>query len=174
MAFRSDIVAGKAVIQVSIQDDLDRQLRLMKSKLFAFSNSISRIGQDLFATGALGTIGAIFPVKQFVEFQDSMLFLQSKLRNTGVDFVALKKHVEDLGRTTSFTTREVAEGAAVLAQAGVGKGIVDILQPTLDLARGARVELDVAARILTNAITTFGLEFSEAATVASQLTAAAR
>jgi hypothetical protein len=47
MAFRTDILAGQAVIQVSIQDTLDRQLRTMKSKLFAFSNSINKIGQDL-------------------------------------------------------------------------------------------------------------------------------
>src|SRR5690606_37719701 len=118
MTARADILAGRAVILVNIQDTIDAQLRTIRGKMRAFTNSISEIGGDLFRGGLAGSIGSILPVKSFTDFQDSMLFLQAKLKDTGVDVQQLEKYIRHLGRTTSFTSKEVAEGAAVLAQAG--------------------------------------------------------
>src|SRR5690554_2568217 len=120
MTVRADILAGRAVILVNIQDNIDQALKTIRSKMRVGLNNIAEIGGDLFRGGLAGSLAAIFPVKEFVSFQDSMLFLQAKLKDTGVDIRELEKLIRELGRTTSFTSREVAEAGAVLAQAGLG------------------------------------------------------
>jgi TP901 family phage tail tape measure protein len=174
MSVRADILAGRAVILVNIQDTIDKQLRTIRSKMRVFSNSLSEIGGDLFRGGVAGTFAAFFPVKQFVDFQDSILFLQSKLRNTKVDIVELEAYIRKLGRTTSFTSKQVAETAAVLAQAGLDEKLRPAILPTLDLARSERVEPDVAGRILANVLSSFDLAAEKAQETASKLATAAR
>ena len=174
MSVRADILAGRAVILVNIQDTIDKQLRTIRSKMRVFSNSLSEIGGDLFRGGVAGTFAAFFPVKQFVDFQDSILFLQSKLRNTKVDIVELEAYIRKLGRTTSFTSKQVAETAAVLAQAGLDEKLRPAILPTLDLARSERVEPDVAGRILANVLSSYDIAAEKAQETASKLATAAR
>lgn len=174
MTARADILAGRAVILVNIQDTIDAQLRTIRGKMRAFTNSISEIGGDLFRGGLAGSIGSALPVKSFTDFQDSMLFLQAKLKDTGVDVQQLEKYIRHLGRTTSFTSKEVAEGAAVLAQAGLGERVQAALLPTLDLARSERVDMETAGRILANTMMAFAIPSEKAAETASKLTTATR
>lgn len=175
MAPRSSIIAGKTVIVVQVQESIDRALSQISGKLHKFSASISRIGLDLFAGGLLGTLVTTRITSQFKEFEDRILFLSTKLRTTEKEFAAVVETIRELGRTTSFTAIQVADGATVLAQAGLNaREVINTLQPTLDLARGAQIELEAAGAILTNTIRSFGLETSKANEVASQFIAAAR
>lgn len=174
MTVRADILAGRAVILINIQDTIDKQLRTIRSKLRVFANSMNEIGGDIFRGSTAGTVAAFFPVKDFVQFQDSLLFLEANLKDTGVDIKKLESYIRDLGRTTSFTSREVAEAATVLAQAGFDMEIKPMLLPVLDLARGARVDLDTAGRILSNVMSAYSLPAEMAGEVASKLSTAAR
>lgn len=174
MTARADILAGRAVILVNIQDTIDAQLRTIRGKMRAFTNSISEIGGDLFRGGLAGSVASVLPVKSFTDFQDSMLFVQAKLKDTGVDVKDLEGFIRELGRTTSFTSKEVAEGAAVLAQAGLGLRVKPTLLPTLDLARSARVDIETAGRIMANAMMAFDLAADKAPEVAAKLTTATR
>lgn len=174
MTARADILAGRAVILVNIQDTIDAQLRTIRGKMRAFTNSISEIGGDLFRGGLAGSVASFFPVKSFTDFQDSMLFVQAKLKDTGVDVRDLERYIRELGRTTSFTSKEVAEGAAVLAQAGLGLRVKPTLLPALDLARSARVDIETAGRIMANAMMAFDLAADKAPEVAAKLTTATR
>ena len=174
MTVRADILAGRAVILINIQDTIDKQLRTIRSKLRVFANSMNEIGGDIFRGSAAGTVAAFFPIKDFVQFQDSLLFLEANLRETGVDVKNLESYIRDLGRTTSFTSREVAEAATVLAQAGFDAEIKPMLLPVLDLARGARVDLETSGRILSNVMSAYNMPAELAQEVASKLSTAAR
>lgn len=174
MTVRADILAGRAVILINIQDTIDKQLRTIRSKLRVFANSMNELGGDIFRGSTAGTVAAFFPVKDFVQFQDSLLFLEANLKDTGVNIKKLESYIRDLGRTTSFTSREVAEAATVLAQAGFDMEIKPMLLPVLDLARGARVDLDTAGRILSNVMSAYNLPAEMAGEVASKLSTAAR
>lgn len=175
MVARADILAGRAVILIDIQDTIEKQLRGIRSKMRMFANSMNEIGGDLFRGGLAGTVASVFPVKEFVTFQDEMLFLQTKVQATDESIKPLEKTIRNLGMTTSFSSQEVARAATMYAQAGFS--IVEIqsaLQAALDLSRGSQVDLTTSTTILSNAIRTFQVDASNAALFASKFTTAAR
>lgn len=175
MAPRTPIIAGKSVIVVQVQDLVDSGFKTIESKLFKFSNRISKLGFELFSGGLLGSLGTTALVKEFQKFEDELLFLFTKIRPTDVQFQALTETIKKLGRETSFTTIEVAKTATVLAQAGFGVAEVQkLLLPTLDLARGAQIELAAAGEVLANTLRSFSIEAGRAGEVASQFVAASR
>lgn len=175
MAFRPDIIAGRAVIIVSLQDKLNQELRRIRSTIRRFSNSMAELGGDLFRFGAVGTLGALIPTRAFMEFQDQMLFMQTKLQATDDTMKDLEKTILQLGRTTSFTSTEVALAGTELAKADFSaQQIQRSLQAVLDLGRGAQIPLGEAAKLLVNTLQTFKLPAEEAARVASAFVSAAR
>lgn len=175
MAFRPDILAGRAVILVNIEDNIDKQLRGIRTKIRRFANSMSDIGGDLFRGGTVGTIGALFPVKEFIEFQDQLLFIQTKLQATDVEMLALEQTIRDLGKSTSFTSTEVGKAAQKLAQAGFTLSETqETLQAALDLSRGGQVDLSTSTDILANNIRTYNIATADAAKVSSKFITAAR
>ena len=175
MAFRSDIVAGKAVILVSIEDTIDKQLRSIRNKVFKFSNTLARVGGEFTLFGSIGSAGALFPVKEFVNFQDQLLFTQTKLRATDQEMKALEVTIRELGKSTSFTSIEVGKSAQRLAQAGFSlREVQNALQASLDLARGGQVDLATSTDILANTIRAYALNTTDASLVASKFITAAR
>lgn len=175
MSPRAPIIAGKTVIVVQVQDAVDQALTTIKGKLRRFSNSIGNVGLDLFRGGLLGTLPTGLLLKDFKDFEDKILFLSTKLTATDAEFKLLTETIRELGKTTSFTASEVADGATVLAQAGLNaREVMDTLQPTLDLARGAQITLSQAGEILANTMRSFSMETKNAGVVASQFIAAAR
>lgn len=175
MAPRAGIIAGRAVIVVQVQESIDRSLATISTKLNRFSAQLSRIGLELFSGGLIGSIVTTSTLKTFKEFEDRLLFLSTKLKTTEAEFLKVTERIRELGRSTSFTAIQVADAATVLAQAGLNaREVIETLQPTLDLARGAQIELDAAGAILTNTMRSFGLETARAGDVASQFIAAAR
>lgn len=175
MAPRSGIIAGKTVIIVQVQESIDKALNSISTKLGKFSANIGRLGLELFGGGLVGSIISKQITDTFKDFEDAILFLQTKLTASAKDFEILENRIRQLGRTTSFTAKEVAEAATVLAQGGLNaKETVDSLQATLDLARGGQITLTQSGDILINTMRSFGIETSRAGEVASQFVAAAR
>lgn len=179
---RGAIYAGKAAILLTVQDQIDRGLVAVRNKLRLFSNSLGEIGSQSLRGGILGSIGSGFMLKRFTEFSDELLNLQAKLGYFGnmtvqqsANMASLVARIRDLGKSTSFTSKEVAEAATQLAQAGFSiKEIKDSLQPVLDLARGAGYGLAESAAMMANAIRTFNLDTAQANTVVSQFVKATR
>lgn len=175
MTARADILAGRAVIVVSIQDQIDKQLRIIRGKMRAFSNAMSEIGGDLFRGGIAGTVGSIFPVKAFVDFDDQVRFLRTKVIGSQQEFEKLTKEIRRLGMTTSFSPLEVAQGATLLGQAGFSiPEVMGSLQSVLDLGRGGMVDLSTSANILSNSLRAFGIEAKRSSEIASMFIATAR
>jgi TP901 family phage tail tape measure protein len=175
MVARADILAGRAVILIDIQDQIEKQLRGIRSKMRMFVSGISEVGGDLFRGGLASTIAAAFPVREFTNFQDQLLFLQTKLQETDESILPLEKTIRELGKTTSFSSKEVAQAATMYAQAGFKlKEVQNSLQAALDLARGGQVDLSTSTTILSNALRTFQKDASNAANFASKFITAAR
>lgn len=175
MSARAPIIAGKTVILVNTQDNIDRGLKTIKNKLNKFSADLGKLGSQGFAGGLLGSLLNFTTLKQFKEFDDRILFLKTKLKTTDFQLGLVVAKIRQLGKATSFTAQEVADGATILAQAGLNaKETIDALEPTLDLARGAQISLSESGAVLANTMRSFGMETTKANEVASQFLAAAR
>lgn len=175
MAPRQPIIAGKTVILLQLQDTIDGTLAGAKKKLNKFSSGLNKISFELFTGGLISGLPLTKTLKDFSSFEDRLLFLSTKLNATDEQMALVTERIRELGRSTSFTANEVADGAAVLAQAGLNATqVMDGLQATLDLARGNMITLEQAGAVLANTMTVFKIEGSQAGVVASQFTRAAR
>lgn len=179
---RGQVYAGKAVILIDALDRTDRVLATVEKKFKALGNSLGALGRTTFGAGFFGSLGSTALLARFAKYDDLILELRTKmglLNNVTAEqeagFSRLEKRIRELGKSTSFTTQQVAEGAIRLAQAGFsGKEIEDTLQPVLDLARGTGVELANAATVLANAIRTYNLNTEQANEITSQFVRATR
>lgn len=175
MAPRQPILAGKTVILLQLQDTIDSGLAQARKKINKFASGINKISFELFTGGLATGLVPAKTLKDFKDLDDRLLFLSTKLNVTDQQMETVTKRIRDLGRTTSFTASEVADGAAVLAQAGLdATQVMDTLQATLDLARGNAITLEQSGAILANTMTVFNIAGSRAGEVASQFTRAAR
>ena len=179
---RGSIYAGRAVILVTAEDQLNRGLGKVRSTLRKFANTLSNIGDSALRGGLLGSIVSGGILKHFVDFDDKLLTLQAKLgifgKAVGQDAIVMKELEESiraLGKSTSYTTSQVTEAAIALAQAGFSADkIKGSLQAVLDLGRGTGYGLDQSAEVLANTMATFNLGASAATMVADQLVRATR
>ena len=175
MAPRASIVAGQTVIVITAKDLVDRTFKQVERKANLLAFKLSKIGTGLTFGGTFAGFLQGRTLQQFSSFEDSILFLRTKVEATKEEFMSLEETILHLGRTTSFTAGQVAEGAVSLAQAGFStQEIENSLQAVLDLARASRVEFSTAAQILANQLRTFNKEASEASRVADGLVLAAR
>jgi TP901 family phage tail tape measure protein len=166
---RQSIQAGKAVIVVELTDRATMQFSKLTSGLSAQMMRASRSLRNL-STGAAGGLFATgvavrSTIKDFTNFEDQMLNLTVKLGYFGnltqeqtSNIAGLRTTIMNLGRTTAFTSKEVADAAVSLAQAGFSVDeIKSSLQGTLDFARGTGYALGESADMLANVIRTFNM-----------------
>jgi TP901 family phage tail tape measure protein len=171
---RRAVIAGKAVIVVEAVNNLDRGLQAIKTKMHRFANTLSRTGDLAFRAGFFGQIGSGLIIREFARFEDKLLDLQTKLSSFGInasknakEIEALEGTIRLLGETTTFTATEVAGAATELSRAGLQADEIQAsLSGVLNLARGAGVELDQAARVFVRTGRVFG---GETQTLVSQL-----
>lgn len=170
---RSRIIAGKAVIIIEAKDALDKSLAGIRAKLHKFANTAGAIGDTLFRTGFFGAIATGAGLRHFGKFDDLLLELQVSMnkldpaaRKVDKEMMSLEKTIRELGKSTSFTTIEVAAAAVRLAKAGLGGTQIEkSLQSILDLARGTSTDLETSANIFIRAISAFtknGTQFNQA------------
>jgi TP901 family phage tail tape measure protein len=179
---RGQVYAGKAVILIEALDKVDATLRTVENKFKRMGNNLSALGKTTFTGGFFATLGQSALISRFTKFDDLILTLRVKMgllsnvsKQQEMEFAKLEKRIRSLGKSTSFTTIEVAEGAVRLAQAGFsGLEIEDTLQAVLDLARGTSTDLGNAARVLANTIRTFNLETKDAESIVSMFVRATR
>lgn len=175
MSIRQEILAGKSVLLLEMKSSIDKTLSQAESKLRTFQLVTQEIGRAMFRGGLLASIPLGFSAREFQNFEDEILFLQTKLQATDETIADLEKTILDLGRTTSFTSTQVAQAATELAKAAFSpQEIKNSLQAVLDLARGGRLSLQESASLIANTLKTFGLHSSQAGDVASKFITAAR
>lgn len=153
---------------------VNMQLKSIGRNLNRVGMNIRRAGFDILFGAGIAATPFIVGIRQAANFTDSLLALQAVLRPTEEEATALEAKIEQLGKTTSFTAKEVADAATELARGGFNaQQVIDSLQATLDLARGGQLDLAEASTILVRSLTAFGMEATEASRVADMLFSAA-
>ena len=166
---RQSIQAGKAVIVIDLADQATAKFSGLVKSMSAKMMQASRSMRDTALNSTAGfivtkmAVGSL--VKDFVSFEDKILNLTAKMGYFGNKTAAqtatiadLRNHIMYLGRTTAFTSQEVADAAISLAQAGFSVDeLKGSLKGTLDLARGTGYALGESADMVANLVRTFEL-----------------
>ena len=175
MSLSGTIRAGAAYVEVTAQTSkLQRGLANAQAQLQQFGRSCTAIGKDMLMLSGAFAVPMAMAVKGFSEFDDQMRLVRAVTKATKQEFESLTQVAAKLGRETSFTAKQVADGMVSLGRMGFSpKEIEQAIQPTLDLARATGTDLGEAANIAANSMRIFGIEASKMSDVADILTATA-
>lgn len=175
MSLSGTIRAGAAYVEVTAQTSkLQRGLANAQAQLQQFGRSCTAIGKDMLMLSGALAVPMAMAVKGFAEFDDQMRLVRAVTKSTKAKFESLTQVAAKLGRETSFTAKQVADGMVSLGRMGFSpKEIEQAIQPTLDLVRATGTDLGEAANIAANSMRIFGIEASKMSDVADILTATA-
>jgi len=175
MAKTTAIRAGKAYVEISAHTaSLMKGLQRASARLKAFGAGVRNLGMKFIGLGAVMLAPFVLAGKIFGGFEDEMLTVRAVTNATAEQFAKMTEQAKLLGRTTSFTAKQVAEGMTSLGRAGFKPDQIEAAIPAvLNLARATRTELGEAADYAANAVRAFGLSASDTIMVADVLTATA-
>ena len=175
MPSASGIRAGKAYVELSVQEKnvvskIQNRLADISSRLDTFSKNAAQKIADVFVIGA--PVAAA--TKLFANFDDQMRIVAAVSGATGKAFEQLTDKALELGRTTSFTASQVAEGMAGLGRAGFRSNeIENSIASVMALSKATATDLAVATDIAGNALRAFGLNTEDMTRVCDVLTVTA-
>ncbi|MDD3587314.1 MAG: phage tail tape measure protein, partial [Thermoguttaceae bacterium] len=157
------IRAGRAFVELFADNTrLQQGLRLAEAQLKEFGAKVSTMGRQIATISIVPLIPAGIGTKIFAWFDDQMRAVQGVTGSTGEAFDRLTEKAKLLGRTTSFTAKEVASGMLELGRAGFKSDEIDAaIAHVMSLARATQTEIPRATEIAGNALRGFGLEASE-------------
>jgi TP901 family phage tail tape measure protein len=141
----------------------------------AFTNVTSSATWQAAAVGAAAIgAGLVSSVRVAMDFEKSMSAVAAKTQAGQEDMAKLTELAKDLGRSTQFSAKEVADGMDFLAMAGFKVNDVLTAMPgLLDLAAAGNLDLASTADIVSNILGGMNMEASETGRVADVLAKAA-
>ena len=170
-----EVKAGRAYVEILLdQTKLERGLKQAQQKIRSFGSALTGIGKNMLAVSGVLAAPMAFATKTFADFDDAMRMVKAVSGATEGEFKKLTDAAEKLGRETSYTAKEVAEGMTAMGRMGLKPDeILSAVPAVLSLARATGTELGQAAEIASNNMRVFGLDTSRMANVADILTATA-
>jgi TP901 family phage tail tape measure protein len=141
----------------------------------AFTNVTSSATWQAAAVGAAAIgAGLVSSVRVAMDFEQAMSAVAAKTQAGQEDMAKLTDLAKDLGRSTQFSAREVAEGMDFLAMAGFEvNDMLTAMPGLLNLAAAGNLDLASAADIVSNILGGMNMEASETGRVADVLARAA-
>ena len=175
MSATSNIRAGRAYVEVTAETSkLKQNLTAAESQLKNFGKACQNIGRDMMVLGGTLSLPFALAEKSFAGFDDKMRLVQAVTASTGEAFDSLTKTAQRLGRETSFTAQQVADGMIALGRMGFDPSEIEAsISSVLNLSRATGTELAESADIAANSLRIFGLEAQKMASVSDILTATA-
>ena len=170
-----NVRAGHAYVEIMLdQSGLEKGLKAAQSRLRSFGASIASAGAKMLGVAAVAGAPLAMAAKTFAGFDDEMRMVRAVTGATEAEFGRLTETAERLGRETSFTAREVAQGMTAMGRMGFKADEIDAATPAvLNLARATGTDLGEAAEIAANNMRVFGIASSDMARAADILTATA-
>jgi len=168
------IRAGRAYVELGVNDRLQAGLKRAQRRLRAFGTNVRAIGAQLVKVSAGVGAGFALSTRVFAGFDDRMRVVRAVTGATQDQFEALRNEAKRLGRTTSFTAGQVADAMTELGRAGFDpREILDSTESVLALARATNTELPRATEIAGAALRGFSLDATEMGRVSDVLTVTA-
>jgi TP901 family phage tail tape measure protein len=143
--------------------DFQKGLQESEKKMKNFGTKLSDVGKSLSLSlavplSALG-IGAI---KVGADFEQGMKKVQAVTGASEKEFALLEAKARELGATTKFSAKEVADGMGFLGMAGFKTNeILDATEGMLNLASISMMDLGSTADIVSNMLSGMGMEANE-------------
>lgn len=141
----------------------------------AGSASITGVGDALAAAGIAIALKKIYDgfkdvVSVAGDFEAEMSYVEALSGGTGDEMAELTEKAKAMGAATKFTAQESASAFSYMALAGWNtESMLEGIEPVLNLAAAANMDLATASDIVTDYLTAFGLKASDTAGFVDQM-----
>lgn len=155
--------------------EFERGMKNVQSQMKNAGRSMTQAGKGLsmYVTAPLVGIGTAV-AKVGMDYEKQMARVQAISGATGEELQKLEDVAREMGRSTSFSATKAAEGLEFLAMAGWEvEDAVEGLPAILRMAEAMQMELGDASDIVSNMMTAFGMEATEAGRATDVLAATA-
>ena len=154
---------------------LEKSMGKANKTVATFASKAARVGSMLtFALTAPIVAMGKAAMDTFVNFEQSMTKVQAVTGATVQEFAMLTDEAKRLGATTVFTAQQFSDLQMILGRKGFRPdAIKDMTGAISDLALATGEDLTLAAETVSSSINAFGLEASQAGSVANTLASAA-
>ncbi len=151
--------SNRVNVELRLKNFMTKGLRKASKSLNQFSVGAQRAGLAMGAGAAVMGVGLGKTVMMAAELDSNMRKVQARVSGIGSeDIQNLTGLAKELGRTTSFTTTEVSDLMAKLAQAGsTAPEIEAMTKPMLAFSRATGVSTEQAAEFAMTAAASFGV-----------------
>ena len=150
-------------------------------KMQEFGGKMTKVGDKISSVGKGLTTKLTLPLTAFgahavklaAEFESAMSEVQAISGATAEEMEVISSTARELGATTVFSAKEAAEGMKYLAMAGWDtQEMISGMPGLLDLAAASGTELGRTADIVTDSLSGFGMQASEAGRLADVMAVA--
>ena len=171
-------LVGKIVLE---SDEFNSKVDTAMSKAESLANGMQKAGEKISQIGSGLTKAVSLPlaaiggtsVKMAASFEDAMLKVQSLSGATKEEYERLSAAAKEYGATTAWTAKDVANAMSYMALAGFDTNeILASISGMLSLASASGEDLATVTDILTDSMTAFGDEASDASRYADVLATA--
>lgn len=171
------IKAGKAWVAIEAVDRTAFVLRRISQRFRTFGREMADLGRSVLTKSLLALTPAFLSSRLFAGFDDSMRKVEARSAGTASELGTLREQAKELGRTTAFTARQIAELQAKLAQKGFNRSqLVRMTDAVTFLARSGGDGMDLmedailASDLVSGTLRAFQMEAEQAGHVADVFT----
>lgn len=131
----------------------------LSGKLDSLSNKFTSLGRTMTAGITAPLVGAGLSISKFsAEFETSMDKVGALSRASAEDMQKLENKAREMGKATSFTAKEAADGLGYMALAGWNTSeMMAGLEPILRAAEASGKDLATTSDLVTDSMSTLGL-----------------
>lgn len=166
-----DAFTNPATKTIKQMQRMGREMTYTGKKIQKAGNNIANTGKFLTktVTTPILTVG-VTSMKTAADFEQAMAQVAATMGKPIERIRKLSQLARKMGKTTSFSATEAAEGINILAQAGLNANqIAKALRPTLDLAAAGNLSLEQSAQYVTASVAGFSDSMKNASKYADMI-----
>lgn len=163
---------GTAMAQLKTAADSSQDLG---TRIGAVGSSMQTVGSQMTRTFTLPIAGAMtIAAKKTMDFEEALSktqsLAQSGMKDVDAEMAQLKEKAMELGGSTKFTSKEVADAFGYMALAGwKTEDMLAGIDGVLDLAASSGMELATASDIVTDYLSAFGKTAKDTTTMVDMM-----
>ena len=125
MATTRGVEAGRAFVLIEAVDKTSKAIKKVSANLTNLGRQVQDLGKQFIFLGTAIAIPLISSINAAKNLSDELLALKAVLKADNNTIKDLEKTIRNLGKTTSFTSIQVAEAATNLARGGFSSAEIE-------------------------------------------------
>lgn len=171
MAGAGQVRAGRAYVELGVDDRMAAGLAKASRRLRAFGAQVQAVGMGLMKMGALVAAPLALGVKAFADFEEQMAFVSTMLGKDAPKYMdRYSQAIKDMAVASGESTATLAKGLYDLLSAQIAAAdALDVLNVAMRAAIGGKTDVATSTKALVRVLKSYNLEADQAADVSDVL-----